>query len=83
MLNLIVHYFKYSPRIGTKASEYEDQIKEKTKQKRLEKVINLQKEHSILRNKKLIDSTQTVLVEKQSKMSSSHWAGRTDSMGYF
>ena len=71
--------FKYSPRIGTKAFEYEDQIKETIKQKRLEKVINLQKDHSILRNKKLIGSIQTVLVEKQSKMSSNHWAGRTDS----
>tara|TARA_B100002019_G_scaffold280384_1_gene283254 strand:+ start:142 stop:1527 length:1386 start_codon:yes stop_codon:yes gene_type:complete len=71
--------FKYSPRIGTKASEYEDQIKETIKQKRLEKVIRLQKKHSILRNKKLIGSTQIVLVEKQSKMSSNHWAGRTDS----
>ena len=71
--------FKYSPRVGTKASEYEDQISETIKQKRLEKVINLQKQHSILRNKKLIGSTQTILVEKQSKMSSDHWAGRTDS----
>ena len=35
--------FKYSPRIGTKASEFEDQISEKIKQKRLETVINLQK----------------------------------------
>ena len=71
--------FKYSPRIGTKASEYEDQILETIKQKRLEKVIKLQKEHSILRNRKLIGSIQEVLVEKQSKMSSNHWAGRTDS----
>jgi len=71
--------FKYSPRIGTKASEYEDQISEIIKQKRLEKIINLQKEHSILRNKKLIGSIQKVLVEKQSKMSPKHWAGRTDS----
>lgn len=71
--------FKYSPRTGTKASEYEDQVSEKTKQLRLERVINLQKIHSIQRNKKLIGSTQTVLVEKQSKMSSDHWAGRTDS----
>ena len=71
--------FKYSPRIGTKASEYEDQILETIKQKRLELVINIQKEHSILRNKKLIGSTQKILVEKQSKMSSDHWAGRTDS----
>ncbi len=71
--------FKYSPRVGTKASEYEDQILETTKQKRLEKVINLQKEHSIQRNKKLIGTTQIILVEKQSKMSLDHWAGRTDS----
>ena len=35
--------FKYSPRIGTKAFEYEDQLSEKIKQKRLEKVINLHK----------------------------------------
>ena len=71
--------FKYSPRTGTKASEYEDQILESIKQKRLEKVINLQKKHSILRNQKLIGSIQKVLVEKQSKMSPDHWAGRTDS----
>ena len=71
--------FKYSPRIGTKAFEYEDQISEIIKQKRLEKVINFQKEHSLLRNKQLIGSIQTILVEKQSKMSPDHWAGRTDS----
>ena len=71
--------FKYSPRIGTKASEFEDQISEKVKQKRLEEVINLQKKHSIHRNQLLIGSIQDVLVEKQSKMSSECWAGRTDS----
>ena len=71
--------FKYSPRVGTKASEYEDQILETIKQKRLEKVITLQRKHSILRNKQLIGSIQTILVEKQSKMSPDHWAGRTDS----
>jgi len=71
--------FKYSPRIGTKASEYEDQIPENIKQKRLEKIIDLQKDHSLLRNKELIGSTQTILVEKESKMSKDHWAGRTDS----
>ena len=71
--------FKYSSRIGTKASEFEDQIPEKIKQKRLEKVISLQQKHSIQRNQQLIGSMQDVLVEKQSKMSSEHWAGRTDS----
>ena len=67
------------PELEQRPSEYEDQISEKTKQLRLERVINLQKIHSIQRNKKLIGSTQTVLIEKQSKMSSDHWAGRTDS----
>ena len=71
--------FKYSPRIGTKASEFEDQLSEKIKQKRLERVIKLQQNHSIQRNQQLIGSIQDVLVEKQSKMSPEFWAGRTDS----
>ena len=71
--------FKYSPRRGTKASEYDDQIFEQTKQERLQEVIALQKKHTLERNIKLVGTTQTVLVEKESKMSSNHWAGRTDS----
>ena len=71
--------FKYSPRRGTKESEYDDQILEVTKQERLEQVIDLQKKHTLERNIKLVGSAQTVLVEKESKMSSNHWAGRTDS----
>ena len=71
--------FKYSPRRGTKASEYDDQIFEQTKQERLQEVIALQKRHTLERNIKLVGTTQTVLVEKESKMSSNHWAGRTDS----
>ena len=71
--------FKYSPRRGTKASEYDDQIREQTKQERLEQVIDLQKKHTLERNSELVGTAQTVLVEKESKMSSNHWAGRTDS----
>ena len=71
--------FKYSSRRGTKASEYDDQIQEKIKQERLEQVIYLQKEHTLERNINLVGTLQNVLVEKESKMSSNHWAGRTDS----
>ena len=71
--------FKSSPRRGTKASEYDDQILEQTKQERLQEVIALQKRHTLERNIKLVGTTQIVLVEKESKMSSNHWAGRTDS----
>ncbi len=71
--------FKYSPRKGTKALEYEDQVSENVKQKRLEKVISLQKSHTVLRNKNLIGKIENVLIEKESKRNSSKWAGRTDS----
>jgi len=71
--------FKYSPRRGTKASEYDDQIAEDVKQDRLSRVIELQKKHTLERNLDLVGSTQIVLVEKESKRSKQQWAGRTDS----
>ena len=45
--------FKYSPRIGTKASEFEDQLSENIKQKRLERIIS-SKKTSIHRNQNLL-----------------------------
>ena len=71
--------FKYSPRRGTKASEYDDQIDEDVKQDRLSRVIELQKKHTLERNLELVGTTQIVLVEKESKRSNQQWAGRTDS----
>ena len=71
--------FKYSPRRGTKASEYDDQIAEEVKQDRLARVIELQKKHTLERNLELVGTTQIVLVEKESKRSNQQWAGRTDS----
>ena len=71
--------FKYSPRKGTKALEYEDQVSEAVKQKRLEKLILLQKSHTELRNQSFIGKIEKVLIEKESKRNSSKWAGRTDS----
>lgn len=71
--------FKYSSRPGTKASEYEDKVDEKTKQDRLQKVIQLQKKHTLELNQELVGSNLEVLIEKESKLSSDQWAGRTDS----
>ena len=48
-------------------------------QERLEEVIKLQKHHTLYRNKAIIGQVEKVLVEKVSKRSASHWAGRTDS----
>ncbi len=71
--------FKYSPRPYTKAIEYDGQISEEVKQKRLERLISLQKEHSLLRNREMIGKIMNVLVEKESKRSNAFWSGRTDS----
>lgn len=71
--------FKYSPRPYTKAHEYGDQVPEDEKQARLEKVIDLQKKHTLERNRALVGTVEQVLIEKESKRSSTQWAGRTDS----
>ena len=71
--------FKYSPRRGTKASEYDDKIPEDIKQDRLQRVINLQKVHTLENNEKLVGRYEKVIVEKESKMSKNQWAGRIDS----
>tara|TARA_Y100000588_G_scaffold395307_1_gene522869 strand:- start:8115 stop:9416 length:1302 start_codon:yes stop_codon:yes gene_type:complete len=70
--------FKYSGRPFTKAVEYPDHISENVKQERLERLIQLQKQHTLNKNSDLIGTAQPVLIEKESKKSSSHWAGRTD-----
>ena len=71
--------FKYSPRNGTKAIEYDDQLNEDEKQHRLNKVIELQKSNTELRNQSYVGNVVDVLVEKNSKRNENKWAGRTDS----
>jgi tRNA-2-methylthio-N6-dimethylallyladenosine synthase len=71
--------FKYSSRPYTKAIEYDNHIEDDIKQDRLERLIDLQKDHTLLRNKELVGKTVKVLVEKESKKSSDYWSGRTDS----
>jgi len=71
--------FKYSSRPGTRAAEFEDHVLEDEKQKRLESVINLQREHTAIRNREFINTIEMVMVEKESKRSQEQWAGRTDS----
>ena len=71
--------FKYSERPGTLAyKKLSDNVPEKIKQKRLEEIIHLQQEHSFINLKKFIGKNCEVLIEKESKKSASHWAGRND-----
>ena len=71
--------FKYSPRKGTKAIEYDDQLDEVKKQHRLTEVIKIQKYNTELRNQSYVNNVVDVLIEKQSKKNQNKWAGRTES----
>ena len=71
--------FKYSPRPYTKAEQFSDQISEQVKKDRLDEMLTLQRKHTLELNQKMVGSFQKVLIEKESKKSNMHWAGRTDS----
>jgi tRNA-2-methylthio-N6-dimethylallyladenosine synthase len=79
--------FKYSDRPNAAATRFEDKISEKEKKERLQQVLNLQAHFTTQKNKALIGSTASILVEGLSKKqiridrnSTNHdvqWTGRT------
>ena len=71
------YMFKYSERPGTPASrKLADNIDEKIKSRRLSEIVDLQLKHSLFRSEEFIGKTVEVLIEKKSKKSDLHWAGR-------
>ncbi len=73
------YMFKYSERPGTfAAKKFEDNVDEEVKKARLQEIIDLQQSHSKFRTKQYVGKTVEVLIEKESKKSSSHWAGRNE-----
>ncbi len=71
------YMFKYSERPGTLAAKkFQDNVPEKIKKNRLQEIIDLQQEHSKLRTEQYIGKVVEVLIEKESKKSNLHWAGR-------
>ena len=69
--------FKYSDRKGTKAAEMADKLDEKEKSSRLKILQDLQKEKTLLRNKRLEGRTEEILVDGISKRGT-QYTGRTD-----
>jgi tRNA-2-methylthio-N6-dimethylallyladenosine synthase len=70
--------FKYSTRPGTLAHDkFDDNVPEELKIKRLQEIINLQQELSLISNKKDIGKTMEVLIEGFSKRSKEHQFGRS------
>ena len=71
------YMFKYSERPGTLAAKkLKDNIDEETKSRRLSEIVELQQKHSLYRSKEFVGKTVEVLIEKESKKSNLHWAGR-------
>lgn len=70
--------FKYSPREGTKAYEFEDDVPDEVKIRRLNEIINLQNKISAEKNQTEIGKVHTILVEGPSKKNRYEWQGRTD-----
>ncbi len=72
------YMFKYSERPDTVAAKrFPDDVPEEEKSRRLQEVIDLQRELSFLQNKLDVGKTFEVLVEGVSKRSKAHLYGRT------
>jgi tRNA-2-methylthio-N6-dimethylallyladenosine synthase len=71
--------FKYSPRKGTRAFQFQDKVEEKVKQERLSILQEIQKGITLQKNQELEGHAEEVLVEGRSKQSTQDVTGRTRS----
>lgn len=73
-----IYMFIYSRRVGTVADKMENQIDEKIKHTRFDKLKKLAEEIIEEKNKAYIGKTEKVLVEGKSKTNSNIYTGRTE-----
>ncbi|MHB8338678.1 MAG: tRNA (N6-isopentenyl adenosine(37)-C2)-methylthiotransferase MiaB [Ignavibacteriaceae bacterium] len=71
------YMFKYSPREGTISFKMDDDVPEDIKSKRLQEIIELQRQISFEVNQAMLNKEEIVLVEGLSKKSEQFLAGRT------
>ncbi|MCK4655198.1 MAG: tRNA (N6-isopentenyl adenosine(37)-C2)-methylthiotransferase MiaB [Candidatus Cloacimonetes bacterium] len=69
--------FKFSLREGTKAAEFQDQIPEEMRLKRLQRLIKLQEKITLKKYKDQIGKTKEIYVEKVSKKSDDELSGKS------
>ncbi len=72
-----LYSFKYSPRKGTRAETFDDQVNEEIKQRRLVLLQSLQKEITLRKNQAYVGRMEEVLVEGRSRQSPQDIMGRT------
>ena len=72
------YMFAYSERPGTLAArKIKDDVPEEVKKRRLSEIVAPQRAHCAYRTEAFVGGTFEVLIEKESKKSDQHWAGRT------
>ena len=69
--------FKYSPRTGTEAAEFNDHIPEDTRLDRLQQLIILQQDITLKKYQDQIGKVKEIYVEKVSKKSKDEFAGKS------
>ncbi|WZL74627.1 tRNA (N(6)-L-threonylcarbamoyladenosine(37)-C(2))-methylthiotransferase MtaB [Clostridiaceae bacterium 35-E11] len=73
-----IHVFKYSPRKGTPAAKYENQVASKVKNARSERLIDAAKKSMIAYHEKFIGKIKDVLFETDSHEMQGYYEGLTD-----
>lgn len=70
--------FIYSPRVGTPAAKYDDQIPENIKHDRFDRLVDEVNRCSAKKNSEYMGRIVTVMVDGPSKNDAGAWSGRTD-----
>ena len=70
--------FIYSPRVGTPAAKYDNQIPENIKHERFDRLVDEVNRCSAKKNSEYLGRIVTVLVDGPSKNDTGAWSGRTD-----
>ena len=70
--------FIYSPRVGTPAAKYDDQIPENIKHERFDRLVEEVNRCSAKKNSEYLGKIVTVMVDGSSKNDAGAWSGRTD-----
>lgn len=74
-----IYSFIYSKRVGTKAAVMENQIPDDVKGERFDRLLALQNEVNLEKNRALVGSVMEILVEGQSKTDKTRLTGRSES----
>jgi tRNA-2-methylthio-N6-dimethylallyladenosine synthase len=75
--------FQYSPRAGTRAAGFDEQVPKEVVQERFDRLVALQERISLERNRALVGQTVEVLVEGQGRKGGTQGRTRTNKVVHF